>query len=67
MQISADLFAIYQSRNASTNKIIQMGLSLGLKAATMVHFVPALCPLFYVFIGYPTSDLWFTPYGMHEV
>lgn len=61
--------AMYQASNANTNKMIRIAFGVALTAATLEHVLPALLPLVYMTVGYPSPDLWFTftPYSIEKV
>lgn len=65
-RLSTDLHAIYQARNSSIHGIIEMGFSFTLVSVIFVHLVSVLCPVLYVLTGYPSSDLWFSPYSVQN-
>lgn len=66
-QLSTETSALYQTRNESTDKIMETVFSFALHVSFVIHVVPALFPLLYLAIGYPSTDLWLTPYAIQEV
>lgn len=66
-QSFSDSFAIYHTRVENTNAVIRMIFTLALRTSIAAHVTPVLCLFFYIVIGYPTPDVWSTPYGIHEV
>lgn len=65
--VETEWFFIYQTSNAKITKIIQIVISFVYKATFIALFVPVLYPILYIAIGYPSPDLWFTPYGIENL
>lgn len=66
MQLSRECYTIYQTQNDTTENYLRMAYSYSQILLCLSHVVPVLCPVLYLFIGFPTPDLWFTPLGIHE-
>lgn len=47
--------------------MIEISFSVTNIAASTAHVIPALSPLLYIAIGYPSPDLWFTPFDIQKV
>lgn len=63
---SDESYAIYRTRQENTDKLIELIFDTAVKMSIASHTIPALCPILYLAIGYPTPDLWFTSFGIHE-
>lgn len=66
-QLNSVTSVIYDTRNKNIKKIIQLTFRYGYQAVILVHIIPAPCPLLYAITGYPSPDLWFTPYAIQNV
>lgn len=57
---------LYERRNRTTETAIRMLFKYTITMASVVYLIPAMFPLLYVYLGYPTPDFWFTPLGLDE-
>lgn len=64
---STESSVIYTTRNEITEKIIRIIFILGVQTIIMANSIPALYPVLYITFGYPSPDLWFTPFQLHKV
>lgn len=66
-QNAPDSVTVHHSRNETTEEFIRLAYWFSRISLASAHAVPAMCPILYKLLGFPSPALWFTPIGIEKV